>query len=738
MLKNPKPHRVARIIFTGSIALATLAVFSAAADASDLEKIQSDAYRSSVAQDTLRQDAAAAQAELAALRDEIREFMPNDLTLVERAFNKLESLSHNEMIKAVAALRSASKAADTRAQLESLAGAQREQAAITTSLLRVSVDLNARQTLTKLCARVEELMRGQSGSLNETTRLAAITPDIATLLKGRDKSRYEAALGNQQGVSTNLKSLAEALDTLAKNLPDGPTREPISKVIGIAEETQLATASANALDTVRQGPLDKAVPVQRGIVSTLVAMLDVLKSSNSTLKERLMQITAEVRELAAAEKSIEESKELEKKPADLLARQTALADRTAALAPQLQGINNRAADSLEKAQANMEAAQQAMGGSKAEKKTAADSVKSASEKLAAAQAAINDQIAQADKAPATPQDLAAQLTQLQAATAQVAQEQVRPAGPAQKDALQKKVGELQEQAATTSPDAAKSLGDAASKIGEQDAASQKEAAQSLADAGQQLGQQLAALTGQSAAQQAMAKTESQIQQASKTTAQAQSNVTPGSQKSAEAVNQLNTASQQVAAAQQTASAPGVPQAAKDALAKAKQDLDKAKLSAAQVKLPDAESQSAAAQKALSDAKASLTEAGKAIAEKAAAAMAANAAGKPEGGENKPSSAKNSPPSKGADSQATAPKPGEASPDSGIDSSLKMGDGAPGGGSRTAGVGNAGLGKGPAQILTGLTPKDRDAISLLKTEKPPNNFVPEVQQYYKNLADGVGL
>ena len=592
----------------------------------------------------------------------------------------------------------------------------------------MSVDLNARPSLAKLCARVEELNRSQSSALNETARLAAIAPEIAVLLKGRDKSRYEAALGNQEGVSTSLKSLAESLASLAINLPDGPTREPLVKVIAIASDKQLASAAANALESVRQGPLDQARPVQRGIVSTLVAMLEVLKSSNSTLKERLTQMAAEVRELAAAEKSIQESKGLEKHPADLLARQTDLADRAAALAPQLQGTNNRAADSLQKAQADMETAQRAMDGSKTENASAADSVKSASEKLAAAQAAINDQIAMVDKAPTTPQDLAAELVQLQAATALVAQEQSRPAGPAQKDALQKKVGELQEQAAATSPGVAKSLGDASSKIAEQDAASQKEAVQSLADASQQLGQQLAALTGQSAAQQAMAKAESQIQQASQTTTQAQGNVAPGSQKSAEAVNQLNSASQQVAAAQQTAGAPGVPQAAKDALNNARQDLDKAKMSAAQVKLPDAGSQSAAAQKSLSDAKASLSEASKAIAENAAAAMAANAATKPDGaspakgGENKPSSAKNSSPSSGSDNQAASSVASDREP----------------GGSKTAGAGNAGLSRGPAQTLTGLNPKDRDAISLLKTEKPPSNFVPEVQQYYKNLADGVGL
>jgi hypothetical protein len=53
----------------------------------------------------------------------------------------------------------------------------------------------------------------------------------------------------------------------------------------------------------------------------------------------------------------------------------------------------------------------------------------------------------------------------------------------------------------------------------------------------------------------------------------------------------------------------------------------------------------------------------------------------------------------------------------------------------AGAGAAG---GPAQVVTGLNPHDRDAVTQLQNEKPPHEYVSEVQQYYKNLADGAGL
>ena len=65
-----------------------------------------------------------------------------------------------------------------------------------------------------------------------------------------------------------------------------------------------------------------------------------------------------------------------------------------------------------------------------------------------------------------------------------------------------------------------------------------------------------------------------------------------------------------------------------------------------------------------------------------------------------------------------------------------GGGAPGGLSLVAGFGAAN--SSPVQVLTGLNPHDRTAVAGLQNEKPPRQFAPEVQQYYKNLADGAGL
>ncbi|MEI8342452.1 MAG: hypothetical protein WCH43_13085, partial [Verrucomicrobiota bacterium] len=80
------------------------------------------------------------------------------------------------------------------------------------------------------------------------------------------------------------------------------------------------------------------------------------------------------------------------------------------------------------------------------------------------------------------------------------------------------------------------------------------------------------------------------------------------------------------------------------------------------------------------------------------------------------------------------QPGTPSPDGPPQDSQGNGGGGPSG-DHLKGAGAEG---GPAQVVTGLSPRDRDAVTQLQNDKPPREFVSEVQQYYKNLADGAGF
>lgn len=49
--------------------------------------------------------------------------------------------------------------------------------------------------------------------------------------------------------------------------------------------------------------------------------------------------------------------------------------------------------------------------------------------------------------------------------------------------------------------------------------------------------------------------------------------------------------------------------------------------------------------------------------------------------------------------------------------------------------NAGPAGGNGQVVAGIKPKDRAAVSLLQKEKAPAEYQGMVQQYLKNLAEG---
>jgi len=89
-------------------------------------------------------------------------------------------------------------------------------------------------------------------------------------------------------------------------------------------------------------------------------------------------------------------------------------------------------------------------------------------------------------------------------------------------------------------------------------------------------------------------------------------------------------------------------------------------------------------------------------------------------------------------QASAVLPGDQPGTPNADGPPQENQGNGGGGSTGDNLKGAGATGVTAQVVTGLSPRDRDAVTQLKNEKPPREFVSEVQQYYKNLADGVGF
>ena len=649
---------------------------------------QSEAYRASVTQDAMKHDAAAIQADLASLREDMRQLMPENVATVDRAFAQLDSLSKKEMEDAIGSLREASKTGDVKAQVQKFADAFKNQQKIGASLKNLAGDLNARQALVATNQKLTQLLKREIAAAKEVARLAQLGANERVLPRPM-RHRYDVVCGDQDEVTNDIKLAIQSFADQSTSSTGGK-ENAIIQVTAIATEQRLAETADTAAKLTRQGPFTEANAAQNSVAKTLSTMIQAL-SANSRASDRLQALSEQVSKIEEAEKELATSKENK----DDRQKQLELSNQTAAARAELEPLNSRAARDLAKAETAMEKAIAADEGHRPDKTTAAQAQQEAANALEAAKKDLQSQLAQASQAQATPQQLAAALDSLQKEVARAALEQARIANslPASETAgtLQKKVDDLQQRAAPVSPEAAQLMGKASQEMAQADNNVQKAAAQDLAQAAQILAQQKAAVTGQTPEQQALAKAEQQATQAAAATQQAQANLA-SDKTSADAVNQLQTAKQQLAAAQQMAAAANAPEAAKQALAQAGQELAAAQMDAAGVKLPQAQAAAKAAQQAIAQAKQTMAKAGQDISQKAM-------------------------PGNEQDQEATG---GGAASSQGL-------------------IGGAGEGKGaPVQVVIGLSPRDRDAITQLQNEKPPREFVPEVQQYYKNLADGSGL
>jgi len=717
-LNASEPAHFRRGCLLLSSLLLTLSVVALhAVSADEPNRRQSEAYQASVKQDALRTDAAAIKTELASLREEMTQLMPRDVALVDRAFKQLDTLSRNQMDKAVEALRLASRTGDLRSQISSLSGAARDQAAIGTSLKHLAADLQARQSISVINSKLSELLLRQVAARNEIARLGKIEP-LPEKLHDRAKLRFEVVSEDQASLSEDIKLVMKQVDDLSQNLPDD-SRAAAFKAAAAAHAAKLDETAGSAAKLTHDGPFDQARVCQDAVAKTLVEMEQAMAFGSKPVErlqalldrlDRIIASHAEVADVAA------KTGERHSMPAEMVRLEDRLTDQASALAMEVQALNVNAGGALQQAHEGMDKSLANFVRMWEERIEAQHNTLEALKQLQTAKADLEKQIADAtEKTPKTPQELAAVLDTLLHDAIQTAMDQNRVAQtaktpnspfaptPAQKQALLNKVGDLQQRAALVAPAAAQDLSSAAAQMAQATPEAQQTAAQDLAQAVQDLTRQLAALTGRTAEQQAIAKAESQLAQAEKNTAQAQQNL-QSDQTSANAVNDLNAARREVADAQQAAAVADAPPDVKQELQQAAQDLAQAQMDAAQQKLARAQAAAQAGREAMKQAQQGMQQQAQAMAQAAMAALPGNQPGR-------------------QNDAKTAPQGSQGNGGGGPSGDFLKGAGAVG---------------GPAQVVTGLNPRDRDAVKILRNEKPPREFVSEVQQYYKNLADGAGL
>lgn len=495
-----------------------------------------------------------------------------------------------------------------------------------------------------------------------------------------------------------LKSLEDAVSEIAEQqaaLGDKPTRQQQQP---IANQTADLQNKAQPLSEDAAAALNEAfMDMQR---QNPAEAQEALLQANASLQkeiqalEKLRDADEVLNELAALKDAIQETASqqdaLGKEPTP--EAQQAVASQTAELQEKAEALNPSAAARLSDALAQMEAQQ-------------ASAAKMSLEQAAELLEEEMEQLAQSRAMEEALADLNALKNQISDA-AEKQRSLSKNSSPEQQAALTEEVASLQEAAFPLSPPAAGQLGAALAQM----PAAPAQAAQSLEQAARSVAeqiQQMEQLQNQMEQMQSLAHSlEAAKKQASDAAEQlAQQQASGGdlgapAEKLEEALNQLRDP-------YQMAEASGLKDTA-EALKKAGQNLKKASQSAAQNQAAEAAQTSEAAQSALQEALDSLEQA-MATAQQQAESTAPSMAQKPS---SSPSGSK-----KPSGKESTAEESSNSS-------------------SQDNFVDNGPLGFVLGQANEGLRPEQREAAMLLNKQSAPVEYQALVQNYLRNLAEGV--
>ncbi|MDD5348567.1 MAG: hypothetical protein PHQ12_00015 [Chthoniobacteraceae bacterium] len=729
--------------------LATLLLGASVGNAQD-DTAQAAAYRNGIAQDDLRNEAERVKQDLLALLEDFKESQatPQDLAAINAAVTKINDLSEKDMGAVVKMLKNASALDDKSALAPMLVNASKGQKSIENLLKAFSDNLSLQQAESSLAQRIGGLLLRQIVNLHQfQDNMAEAEAKSARAAKHASQSLLPTV--EQNAIQTELEQILDTLQKVAAT-PDNKKKAVYAQALKEAEDHQLKEAAASAIHGLTSAKPEETVPAQRNVIGGLQAVLQKL-SDGQSIQERLTAMAFRLTELAMDQRNLKSfTLSAGRAPgADLIENQRKLCDQVEALLFDLSGLNLDAFAQGKGAKKAMDEADADLRDAKAHPtQQIADLQENAAASLQAAAAILEKQReALANSAPLDPAKTLAQLKALAdkiddtaAKEKQIAANPGNPQNPSQQKSLENTTTQLQKDAVSSSPAAAASLGHAAGEMQnaqnqQQGQTSAQKAVEHLTDASNQVKQQITALTGATAIQQALQALIDQIMAAKAKTVEAAKSIQTAKGNFTEGValtNQAQKMTQELKIAALKATQI-VPDEAKKALAQAYDHLGQSTLEAAQVRKAQALSRNQDAQQ---DFDAAIQALKKAAENAIAAAMPQGANGGDQSG---------SQPGNQAGAQGGAQPGNQAGGNGPGAASASGGNGAtgPGSGDQTGAAGGIGsqfiqgwgAEGGPAQVVEGIKPKDRDVLLLLQKAQVPPEYNVMLQQYSKNLANG---
>lgn len=687
--------------------------------AQDKPDLQTSAYRDSIGQEQVRNQADAVRQKLLQLLDDIQQnqMRTGDFSEAQKAAANLATLNQSQVAPLIEMLKQAGnqqQAADLEAKL---ASASQSQKSIQLNLKSMADSLEVRKDQTALQARLEQLALRQATNLRQTKALFGLgaagvktSPQLDPIIN--------IAQSEQSNLANEIGLAVDTLQKVVQMLPDAE-KANFAAALADAQRLNIGLVAGNAADQMAARTFTVASDSEKQVLDGLEGMLLKLKMSQS-LQDRLQAMADKLQQEAENQKRLADKTKASDASAqkDIREDQNKISDQVALMQKELAGLNANVLQKTDKAMTAMQAADKTLGDKPLDKpaqdsvaqnqQSAADQLQKASDDLQAQAQAL------AQMPPQSPLDQAQALSKLdqQVQQAMAAQKDAaaNPAAatPAQQQQAAQQAATMQQQALPVSQPAAQALGDAAAQM-QQNAPA--DAAASLAQADAALQQQMQAMAKAAALQQSLQALSDQVAAAKQQAAQAGKDLQDKTQPNPTAAVQQTQAAQQTLDQAQKQAADALPADVKKDLDAAQADLAKSANDAVQSKKDDATAANGDAQKDLDNAMQGL----------GAALAQAKEGGKEPGGQQ-PGSQPGQQPGQGPSSQSMmAGNAGQGFEGQNM--------------SNTGFMSSSGPKGGPGQVIGQLNPKDRDAISLLQKEKAPPEYQTMVQQYLKNLADG---
>jgi hypothetical protein len=537
------------------------------------------AYRSSLAQESLRTEIHKLSDELVVLIGELR---ANDLpdagfATLYKAIQQLGEIKQENIDQVVKALQAAGFEEETSARLKLLLTAHENQQGIESRLRAMAGELGAQQRIASMPIRIRAMLERQIGVIAQTK---AVSASPKTNAAGEQLART-----GQNAITEELTQILAQGNEHLETIKNARLQESLKAALAWSQSNRLADHTRSASAELEKKQWANALTAQEATRDGLARLLHMLQV-DTPASQRLESLRRDADRLASEQQKLSEMARQESADRQNLAeKQERLSLQTQALQKELEQLDAKASQMTSDAADLMNESVSELKADKADPKLTADKQQKAAEALQQAVEQVAQQIASLPQAPGSLAESAEKIRELQQETAAAqAQQNALASQTAPDERLQERLAEqvaaLQQQASNVSPQAAAELGAAHSEMSRETPtqATAQAAADALADAAKTLEKQLQSTLAALEQQKNLENLAQQVAEAMQTAGQAEKNINQDA--TAQATNDLKAASDAAREAQKNAGQQQNAQAEKS-LAEAAAQLSEARLKAAQ-------------------------------------------------------------------------------------------------------------------------------------------------------------